>query len=101
MLHILWRFRAKPARVPEFRRTYGSDGDWAKLFRLDSDYCGTALIQEVRDPLSFVVMDRWVSSESFGRFREQFSDLYERLDEQCRELTEEEALIGYFTDEYE
>jgi hypothetical protein len=46
-----------------------------------------------------VVIDRWVSQDSFTRFRQQFGPDYERLDEQCTELTDEETLVGIFRDE--
>jgi len=101
MLRILWRFRAKASRLEDFRRTYGRDGEWAKLFARDADYRGTELLQDTTNRLVFVVVDSWAAEDSFTRFREQFGHDYERLDEQCRELTEEEMRIGVFTVEVE
>jgi len=69
------------------------------LFGRSPEYQGTILLEDVSDPLSFVVIDRWVSQDSFTRFRQQFGPDYERLDEQCTELTEEETLVGIFRDE--
>ena len=37
--------------------------------------------------------------QAFPRFRREFGSEYDRLDEQCEELTEEETLIGTFSDE--
>lgn len=99
MSRIIWRFRAKPNKSDEFRRIYSWKGGWAKLFGRSPEYQGTILLEDVSDPLSFVVIDRWVSQDSFTRFRQQFGPDYERLDEQCTELTDEETLVGVFRDE--
>jgi len=77
MLRILWRFRAKASRLEDFRRTYGRDGEWAKLFARDADYRGTELLQDTTNRLAFVVVDSWAAEDSFTRFREQFGHDYE------------------------
>lgn len=99
MTHIIiWRFRAKPDRVEQFRRVYGSDGDWAKLFMRSPEYQGTQLLQDVAEERSFMTIDRWADADSFARFRREFSKEYEELDRQCLELTEEEIRIGAFNE---
>jgi quinol monooxygenase YgiN len=99
MLRIIWRFRAKPNKSDEFLLVYSWKGQWAKLFGRSVEYQGTILLQDISDPLLFIVIDRWASKDSFTRFREQFGPDYERLDEQCNDLTDEENLIGLFHDE--
>jgi hypothetical protein len=101
MMHIVWRFRAKPARVDDFRCTYGETGEWAKLFGRATDYRDTVLLQDTANPLVFVVIDRWATSDGFASFRQKYGRDYERLDERCRDLTDEETRIGVFTDEVE
>ena len=98
MTFIIWRFRAKPDRVEEFRRVYGSDGDWAKLFRRSPHFLGTQLLQDTTEERVFVVLDRWADGDSFARFRQEFSNEYEELDRRCLELTEEEIRIGAFNE---
>lgn len=99
MLRIVWRFRAKANKKKDFQHVYGWKGAWAKLFGRSPEYQGTILLQDVTDPLRFIVIDRWAERDSFARFREQFGSEYERLDEECNELTDEETLIGIFRDE--
>ena len=99
MLRIIWRFRAKEERVDEFRNVYGWKGKWAKLFGRSPEYQGTILLQDISDPLVFIVIDRWASPDSFTRFQKLFRPDYEDLDKQCNELTDEEMLIGNFLDE--
>jgi quinol monooxygenase YgiN len=96
MTFTIWRFRTKPDRVEEFRRVYGSDGDWAKLFRRSPEYQGTQLLQDVAEERTFLVIDRWAGGDSFDRFRQEFGKEYEELDRRCLELTEEETRIGVF-----
>jgi hypothetical protein len=43
----LWEFEVKPGSEELFERTYGSDGEWAKLFRQDARYRGTRLLRDV------------------------------------------------------
>jgi heme-degrading monooxygenase HmoA len=99
MLRIIWRFRAKAKRIDEFRSVYGWKGKWAKLFGRSPEYQGTILLQDTSDPLVFIVIDRWASTDAFDRFQKQFRPDYESLDQQCNELTDEETLIGNFHDE--
>jgi hypothetical protein len=99
VLRIIWRFRAKAKRVDEFRNVYGWKGKWAKLFGRSPEYQGTILLQDIEDPLVFIVIDRWASSDSFARFQQLFRPDYEALDQQCNDLTDEETRIGDFMDE--
>jgi quinol monooxygenase YgiN len=99
MLRVIWRFRAKPNKSDEFQRIYSWKGQWAKLFGKSAEYQGTILLQDLSDPLVFIVIDRWASQDSFVRFRQQFESEYERLDTQCNDLTDEETLLGLFHDE--
>jgi len=99
MIRIIWRFRAKPHKAEDFRRVYSWKGAWARLLGRSSEFQGTLLLQDTADPLVFVVIDRWATSESFTRFRQQFGPDYEHLDRQCLGLTDEETMIGVFNDE--
>jgi len=95
-VRIIWRFRAKRERADEFRSVYGSGGAWARLFARSPEYQGTELLQDVSDPVQFVVIDSWKSRDGFERFRREFASEYEALDQECLELTEEEIFIGDF-----
>ena len=96
MLHIIWRFRAKPDKVEEFRRVYAGDGDWARLFARSTGYLGTELLADMTDQLVFVVIDRWETRGAYERFKTDYGAEYMALDKACCELTEEETEIGKF-----
>jgi heme-degrading monooxygenase HmoA len=96
LMRIIWRFRAKSDRLEEFRRVYGSDGAWARLFARSPEYRGTELLQDMSDSVQFVVIDSWRSRDAFERFRKGLASEYAALDSECLELTEEEIFIGRF-----
>ena len=96
MWHILWEFRVAADNRQEFERVYGSDGDWAKLFRQSSEFGGTTLLRDPRVAGRYVTVDAWATAEAFDQFKEAFAADYKKLDERCEELTEYEMKIGAF-----
>jgi hypothetical protein len=46
----LWEFRVNSGFVSEFKKAYGPDGDWARLFHRAGGYLGTELLRD-RDDL--------------------------------------------------
>jgi len=99
MIRIVWRFRAKPHRQQDFLNAYSWKGKWAKLFGRSAEYQGTLLLQDAAEPLGYLVIDRWEKLDSYPRFRQLFAPDYERLDQECEELTDEETYLGMFKDE--
>jgi heme-degrading monooxygenase HmoA len=98
MIVRLWRYRVAPAHRAEFERRYGSDGDWARLFREGEGYLGTQLL---RDPLVagvYVTLDRWRNDGDLQAFFTRFGAQYAALDKQCDALTEDEVDLGQYED---
>jgi len=93
----LWEFEVKPGSEELFERTYGPDGEWAKLFRQDARYRGTWLLRDVGAARVYVTMDRWESRAAYEEFRAQFATEYKELDRECEGL----AVIEKQLDEYE
>lgn len=98
MLHIVWRFRARPQQLQEFMRYYNPKGIWTELFRKSSDYHGTVMLQDIADPLGFLIEDRWTNNSAVTHFREDFGREYDELDRHCESLTQEEHLVGIYED---
>lgn len=98
MIVRLWRYRVAEAHRAEFERRYGSDGDWARLFRAGDGYLGTQLL---RDPLAagvYMTLDRWRSDADLQSFLARFGAAYAALDARCDALTEAEEDLGQFED---
>ena len=96
MIYIVWRFTAKPARVADFERHYGSEGTWAQLFRRSPEYQGTTLLRDSVTKNKYLLWDCWDSLASFEKFKKDHGAHYAAVDKQCEQLTEEELKIGVF-----
>jgi 8-oxo-dGTP diphosphatase len=92
---ILWEFRVRRGSEPAFEAAYGSEGDWAVLFRRAPGYLGTELLR-APETGRYVTIDRWVSSAAFDAFRDAHRADYEDLDRRCEDLTIAETPLGKF-----
>ena len=91
-----WEFTAAPDKLEEFKRVYGEDGDWVKLFRRASGYIRSELFQDRANPARFITVDYWESEDAWRTFREKFLHEYENLDVVCEQVTIREREIGRF-----
>lgn len=96
MWQIVWEFRVATENREEFERAYGSDGDWAKLFRRSDQYLGATLLRDPAVAGRYLTVDSWTDEEAFEDFKHQFAAEYKALDLRCEELTEYEMKIGGF-----
>src|SRR5262249_3167958 len=67
-----WEFLAAPGKIAEFRRVYGGQGDWVKLFRRSAGYIRSELYQDQANPQRFITVDHWESEAAWRAFREKF-----------------------------
>jgi hypothetical protein len=89
---ILWRFRARAGCEAAFEAAYGSEGDWARLFRSDPDYLGTTLMRATDG--TYLTVDRWTSGEAARAFRDRNAAAYAALDARSERLKVEETALG-------
>ena len=92
----MWAYRVPFQRVDEFRRLYGPEGDWVRLFRQAPGYVNTLLYRDRSDRDRYVTIDRWESEEAFTKFRAKFADEFEQLDLEGEGLTLEQTPLGEF-----
>jgi len=95
----IWVFQVHAEHVESFRQHYDVGGAWTQLFRRARGYLGTQLLQDEEDPLRFVTIDTWNSSEDYEAFKASYASEYAALDRLCEGLTVEETLVGHFTSE--
>lgn len=91
-----WEFVVRRACVAEFERVYGSNGEWARLFRRAPGFKRTELHRDRTQPTRFLTLDFWESREACDRFRQANAAEYAALDARCESLTEREREIGRF-----
>jgi heme-degrading monooxygenase HmoA len=96
MYVIIWQYEVAPEAREAFERAYGSDGDWAALFRMSRDYLGTQLARDIARPERYLTLDYWRSEAAFVEFKAARHAEYDALDQQCASLTSAEERIGAF-----
>lgn len=97
MYIIIWAYQVKSEHLANFVEIYSNDGAWAKLFGKSEGYLATELLHDETDTLRFVTIDRWVSAASYLNFKAQWQAEYNALDAQCEGMTEQEVLIGRYS----
>jgi heme-degrading monooxygenase HmoA len=95
---IIWEFTVREEHIREFIRAYGSNGDWAKLFRLGDGYLGTQLLRSSQQQNVFLTIDGWESAACFEIFRERFASEYKNLDALLEDYTLSERKLGVFAE---
>lgn len=96
MFCYIWEFRVKPSRINDFESLYGSNGQWARLFRKAPGYIKTELLKDPRETNRYLTLDYWADRQAYERFRQDFSAEFNRLDESGEDNTESERHIGDF-----
>lgn len=92
MIAILWTYKVRPEYRTAFEATYGSDGDWAKLFARQDGWLGTELLRGTDD--EYLTIDRWRMQADFDAFLAAHRADYEALDRATEGWTMEETRIG-------
>jgi heme-degrading monooxygenase HmoA len=95
---ILWKFTVREERIQEFVGAYGSDGDWAQLFRRAEGYLGTQLFRSAEEPNTFLTVDRWDSASCFEAFQKRYAEEYKKMDARFEGYTLSEEKLGTFSD---
>jgi len=96
MFVALWEYEVKPGNVERFEKAYGPDGDWVQLFRSDTHYYQTRLVQDSLRRGVYLTMDFWESREAYEDFMAGHRKEYEAIDAVGEELTVKERRIGWF-----
>lgn len=102
MLVVVWEDRA---RAEDFESFYRPDVPWVKLFRRSRApgwdrgvpaFISTTLMKDLRDPLRFMVADRWTSETLYEEFRREHAGPYDELTARGRRLHDREVEVGRF-----
>jgi heme-degrading monooxygenase HmoA len=96
MFVALREFEVKPGCEKRFEKVYGPDGDWAKLFRNDSNYQETRLLRDATRAAIYLTLDFWKSRQAYEGFMESHATEYKKLDAAGESLTLGERKIGWY-----
>jgi heme-degrading monooxygenase HmoA len=92
----VWEFFVPSEHHGAFERAYGTDGDWAALFRAAPGYLGTELLRDESEAGRYLTIDRWETADSFIRFKQASGAIYDAMDNRFEGLTSREMKIGSF-----
>ena len=95
---VAWAFNPKAEHRRDFERAYGQNGDWVRLFRTGDGYLKTELHRDPEEPGRYITLDFWHSRQQYEVFREQARSAYQEIDARCERFTEDEQLLGDFSD---
>jgi len=95
---VAWSFTVRPPHRRDFEYACGQHGEWVRLFRSNDGYIKTELHRDPENAAHYVTLDFWRSREQYEAFRKRAKSAYQTIDASCERLTENEQLLGEFTD---
>ena len=95
---ILWKFTVREEHTHKFTAAYGSEGDWASLFRQAEGFLGTELLRSGEEPNVFLTVDRWKGATCFDNFKKEHAAEYKKLDAKFEAYTLSEEKLGVFSE---
>ena len=96
MLLVLWEYRAKPGHTEDFESLYRPDGVWTELLKQSPAFISTTLWHDRRDPLRYVVSDRWTSEVPYDEFIVQFDAEIAAMSVRSKRNWDREVMMGRF-----
>ena len=94
MYEIFWKYEVHPESAADFKRLYGAEGEWARLFREADGYVETLLFRDTDRPTRYLTVDRWRARTAFDAFTEAAGSAYAALDRRGDALTVRERRLG-------
>lgn len=94
MYLIIWEYQVKADRLAEFEGIYSASGAWVQLFKKSKGFLETELLCDEDRANRYMTIDRWNSSQDYEQFQTKWKSEYEELDTLCKNLTEQENLVG-------
>src|SRR5690606_40392536 len=92
----IWEYSVDDDCIVSFKKIYGPDGDWVKLFRRAEGYVRTDLLSDQNNPNRFITIDVWKSKAHRDNFRREYSEEFEKLDQYAESYTRSEKPLGEF-----
>ena len=96
MFLVLWEYEVKSGSEKQFEDVYGPVGDWAQLFRTDSHYRETRLLQDSFRSNVYLTLDFWASRDSYEKFLATHKVEYQAIDALGESLTASERRVGAY-----
>jgi len=96
MFLVLWEYEVKSGSEKQFEDLYGPAGGWARLFRTDSHYRETRLLQDSFRSNVYLTLDFWTSRDCYEKFMSAHKAEYRAIDALGENLTASERRLGAY-----
>jgi hypothetical protein len=97
MFLVIWEYEVAKENQEKFKRIYGVNGKWIKLFQQDDGFLGTDLLKKSGKQSGFITIDKWLNEIAYLKFLEEYKIKYNRLDKECESLILKEKFIGTYS----
>lgn len=95
MYQLIWHYVCTPEQKEAFEKAYRRNGTWFHFYEKSEDYLGQELIKKV-DKNDYMVVDSWVSKESYESFLASNKSEFDRLITECKSLYSKEEFLGFY-----
>lgn len=95
MYQLIWHYECNANQKDEFEKAYRRNGTWFHFFEKSDDFLGQELIKKV-DKNDYLVIDSWVSQESYDAFMKAHRAAYDQLNNECKSLYDREEFLGSY-----
>ena len=95
MYQLVWRYECSPEQKDQFEEAYKRNGTWFHFYEKSEDYLGQELIKK-SDKNDYLVIDSWISKESYEDFLTKNKSEYDQLNSQCAPLYSTEEFLGFY-----
>ena len=96
MISIIWQYVVNERHEVEFLSSYGSDGEWVKLFKKSEEYIKTDLLKKIGTNHTYITIDQWTSSKAYDTFLKKYELQYLTMDKAGDKWTIKETFIGRY-----
>jgi len=87
MVQVIWELKVKFKEREKFEHFYDPKGDWVKFLCKSPDYQGTEILESGEGDGVFLVIDEWLTEESFKEFIAGRKADYDLLEEKAKTVS--------------
>lgn len=87
MFQVIWELKVKFKEREKFEHFYDAKGEWVKFLRQSPDYQGTDILESGEGDGVFLVIDEWLTEESFKEFIASRKAEYDLLEEKAKTVS--------------
>ena len=84
MFKVIWELKIKFKDRDKFEHFFDPNGEWVKFFIKSPDYQGTDVLENGTGDGIYLVIDEWLSEETFNDFVKSNASEYNLLEEKAK-----------------